>query len=322
MGRLSLVFSVVMLVAAPPATARAGDVAAASDAEKDVARKLVASGDDKFRAGDYEGALNDYRGADTIMGVPTTGIEVGRTFAVLGRLLEAKQAFERVLAYPRAEEEPEAFTKAREKAQAALLELEERIPRVTITAGWPGEVGRAALSVDGILVPEGKPLPLDPGKHKLEVSAPGFMTEVQTFTLVEAARDEIRVLLRAPPPGTKPAPSSEPGPGPAAPRPEPEIPPWTWIGVGVAGAGVLVGAITGGLSLARASDVKALHLGDNTYPESARSAQEESVTLAHVSTVGFCIAGAGAAVALAGVLVYFLEDAPVSAEQGMLSVRF
>lgn len=315
--RPSIVAAVICgCLAWPVGAVLAGDVDSVSEADKHTARKLVESGDEKFRNGDYEAALNDYRGADTIMGVPTTGIEVARTLATLGRLLEAKKAYQRVSDYPEKDDEPEAFSQAREKARAGASELAARIPSVTVDVKTAnGEAGAAVVSVDGAAATVGKAMELDPGPHTVDVSAVGFRSESQNFTLVEGDQQRITVLLRK---------LEAPAPVTPAPRPvERSIPFWTWIGVGFAGAGVVVGAVTGGLSLSKASELQDLALTENTYPESARPLQEDSVALAHVSTVSFAVAGAGAAVAALGILLYFVaDDTPVTVESGMLTVSF
>src|SRR5262245_53464167 len=76
-------------------------VAAPSAQDRERARTFMDLGDDKAAAGDLEGALKAYQAADGIMGVPTTGLEVGRALEKLGRLIEARDAFVRVARFPR-----------------------------------------------------------------------------------------------------------------------------------------------------------------------------------------------------------------------------
>jgi hypothetical protein len=47
-----------------------------SPGEKETARALMDEGDRKLSKQDLRGALQAYQGADQIMGVPTTGLEV------------------------------------------------------------------------------------------------------------------------------------------------------------------------------------------------------------------------------------------------------
>ena len=64
--------------------------------ERERARASMDQGDARFESKDYARALEHYRAADQIMGVPTTGIEVGRTLERMGRLLDAREVLRRV----------------------------------------------------------------------------------------------------------------------------------------------------------------------------------------------------------------------------------
>jgi hypothetical protein len=328
-SRAGLRFAVVgvafALLGSSAATARADDrLDKISDAEKHTAKELVKAGDEKFRAGSYQAALNDYRGADAIMRVPTTGIEVARTLAVLGRLLEARDVYQRVASYPKADEEPSAFTAARDKAVAAAAELDERIPRLTV-APTHGTGVSPVITIDGASTPPNEAVPLDPGEHLVEVSAVGHVTVRKRVELVEKDRETMEIVLQVVKDDDEKE-ESEPQPVPVA--ESAQLPWWTWIGVGVAGVGGVVGGVTGGISLSKASDVKDQAISDGVYPESARATQEESVTLAHVSTVSFAVGGAGAALAVVGLVLYMIDDGeaadpPVSADaNGMVTWRF
>ncbi len=288
-----------------------------SDADKHAARELVNAGDEKLRAGDYKGALNDYQGADEIMKVPTTGVEVARTLVLLGRLREAREVYQRVADYPQADDEPQPFTAARAKAVEAVEDLASRIPsvRVEVVLAVELQAGQvAAIDVDGVSTNEGAVVPLDPGEHTIDVKAPGHQAATQTVTLAEGEKKNIRIVLQ------EPTGDSE--------IPGATVPMWTWIGVGVAGAGTIVGGVTGGLSLSKADDVKAQAVGDNLYPESARETQEDSVLLAHVSTASIAVAGAGAALAIVGFVMFALDDGRHESEgvsvsaDGRLTWRF
>ena len=85
-----------------------------------------------LKAGDLTGALEAYRGADAIMGVPTTGIEVARTQIRLGRLVEARDTALKVSRYPVKRREPRPFTDARTEALQLASELAARIPSLQL----------------------------------------------------------------------------------------------------------------------------------------------------------------------------------------------
>ena len=72
-------------------------------------------------------------------------------------------------------------------------------------------------------------------------------------------------------------------------------------GFSVAGVGLIAGAITGGLSLSTAGDIDEMCMPN--CPESFRDDYDTGLALAHVSTVSFAVAGAGAVVGVVGLLL-------------------
>jgi hypothetical protein len=112
-----------------------------------------------------------------------------------------------------------------------------------------------------------------------------------------------RVAQRIPPPQGVPAGTALPPPPPLAPVAVPAAPagpratPLVVVGFGVGGAGLVVGAVTGALSLSKTSQLGAM-CGANKQqcPAGSLSAPR---TLANVSNVGF---GVGAAGVVAGVV--------------------
>jgi tetratricopeptide (TPR) repeat protein len=251
----SLLLAAALATVAPPALAR--DVDAVSDADKAIARELVAVGDEHFAAGDYERALEAYRGADTIMGVPTTSIEVARTLAALGRDAEALAVIDAVLAYPERDDEPAAFRRARANAAALKVDLLERAPRPDAPAPLPPR-------------PEAPP--------------------------IENERTEAD-------PGT----------------------PIVWTGLAFLTTGVIVGSITGGLTLATMSEVDESCDSEGRCPEEVSPDIDRARILAHVSTGSFAVAGAGAVLVIVGLLVSLDDDdadAPVSFTPNGLKLSF
>ncbi len=99
-----------------------------------------------------------------------------------------------------------------------------------------------------------------------------------------------------PPPTAPPAPTPEPEPTHPPPPPdkagESRISPLVWIGFGVGGAALLIGTITGVMSLTQASDLKDQCPDDFCTPEKQEDI-DTMMTLGHVSTAGFVIAGVG-----------------------------
>jgi hypothetical protein len=164
----------------------------------------------------------------------------------------------------------------------------------------------------------------------VEIKADGYETFKQVVTLKEGERLEVPVALRktgdpaappppAPGPGAAPGPAPGPGPGPE-PTPGPDggdtpaepssggLSPLVWVGFGVGAAGLLVGGITGGIAAGKASDLKD-RCPDNACPrEETEDDYDSTYTMAHVSTVGFVVGGAGAALGLVALFALSGDD--------------
>lgn len=152
---------------------------------KQEARDLMAQGRKARETADLRAALSAFSKADEIMHVPTTGLEVARTLAAMGRLVEAANAAERVAALPAAPDEPEAFGKARDAAKELQRELDARTPRIHVN----GVDAQARLELDGM------PLELNagtdgtrvnPGRHVL-VAHQGGSKQTKAVEVGEAA---------------------------------------------------------------------------------------------------------------------------------------
>jgi hypothetical protein len=286
-----------------PAIAMAGegDAGSKSDEEKKTARELYQLGNERYAREDYAGALEAFRGAHRIMGVPTTALGLGKALMKLGRLVEARAALLEVATYAVAKDEPPSFDEARKEAQATSDLLAERIPTLEVKV----EASGAEVTVDG--APLVAKQALDPGTHVVQASAPGY---VASATRVDLAEGETRVLqialARVPPP---PAPIV--APPPPAPAPAPEAPETTSPAIAVAivsfsigGAGLVVGAITGAVSLSAADELESLCSSDKVCPASAEETRERSLTAAHVSTAAFIAGGVGVG---AGIVALVLD---------------
>lgn len=98
-------------------------------------------------------------------------------------------------------------------------------------------------------------------------------------------------------------------PGPRAPEDRgggPTISPLVWTGFGIGAAGLIAGGVAGGVAASQASALKDA-CGGGTRCNGAITQDEldKAITLAHVSTAGFAVGGAGVAL---GVVGLFLSD--------------
>lgn len=198
----------------------------------------------------------------------------------------------------------EAF--AREHVEA----LARRLSTVRVVVATPP--AGAALLVDGAAVPlTDAPLPVDPGSHRIEVTAPGHTPWSTTFTVDrDASVREIHVPALAvvgaepPPPSTAASASAT---GEAADETSGDdggIPPLAIVGFSIGGAGLLLGSITGLVAIGQTSDIE-----DRCDGGACSPAEQDDIdaanTMANVSNVSFALGLAGIGV---GVVALLLDD--------------
>jgi hypothetical protein len=266
--------------------------------DKETARHLLEKGNEAFAAEDYAAALDAFRDADAIMGVPTTGLGVARAELALGHLVRARDAFLRVARYPHGADESEPFREAREEALRQADEISVRIPTLTIVT----TPAHAVIAIDGARATQAMRR-LDPGNHVVEVSAPGYAAERRTISLEEGAERTLEIALSARKPAPKP-PKRQVAPPP---QQGDALLPWAIGAFALSGAGLAVGIGTGVAALEQASNIDAQCAGE-LCPAALEGDGDRATTLAHVSTVSFVLAGVATA---AGVV---LVIAPWSSE--------
>ncbi|MBI4699603.1 MAG: hypothetical protein HY744_00310 [Deltaproteobacteria bacterium] len=313
---LAAIFFLALPAAAQPAApATAGRPTAA---DRETARTLMNEGAKKLAAKDYQGAVEAFKAADDIMRVPTTGLELGRAQALLGKLLEARDTLMAVQNTPAAPGEAPLLAAARKQAAELAAQLAERIPSLTVRVVGPAAGTAVEVAIDAAPLPPSAARlarKLDPGEHTVVVTAAGFAEAKQVVTLAEREQKLVTIELRpeqpAQPSPVGPAPAAKPEPPPAksAPPPvtfgprEPEpakpepsatagISPLVWVGFGVGAAGLVTGTVTGILTLSQASDVMD-QCPDGVCREAQREDYDGAMTLAHVSTAGFVVGAAG-----------------------------
>ena len=301
-------------------------VAAQSAEDRQTARELMDRGDERAEQRDFVGALALYRRAHDIMHVPTTGIEVARTLANLGKPVEARDAALEVLKLAEAPDEPKPFTTARAEADDLVRELTRQIPTLRVALSPPEAALGASVRIDGVSSPGALslPQPLNPEPHRIEVSAPGFKTIVLRVVLAPAERESLHLEMQ-PEPRQRPRPPAMPAPvatpvhtatpvEAATPRSSASSAPsgstasrsqigWvTWTGVGVFGAGIVTGSVAGLIALDHVEAAREYCSG-NVCTRQARGDRDAAVRAGLVSNIGWAVAGAGGVLAVTSWLV-------------------
>jgi hypothetical protein len=283
-----------------------------TSAQKETARGQMQLGDQSFAAGDFSRALDAYRSADAIMGVPTTAWAVGKTYARLGKLVEAVDALQRAKLHPKRPGEPDVFAKARAQAAELDADLARRIPTIVITVRGPGSSDEVTLYIDGAPVERATsslPQRVNPGAHAVEARAEGYTSAEQTIDVTEGERAAVELVLArervetAAPSGEETPPGEEESAGTAMTV--------AFVGFGVAGAGLVAGVITGALSYTRAKELEERCPG-GVCSESDRGEQESIIALANGSNASLAVGGVGLAVGI-GALIFALQTEPDAA---------
>jgi hypothetical protein len=215
----ALMVALAVLVCAP--AARAQDIEG-----RELARQKFKTGEAKFRAGDYRGALLEFLAADAIA---PSAILVHNVAVCHERLGESDEAARRYREY--LSRRPDAPNRAEVQARIAALERSAR----------PADV--LPVDDDGLREPrsEQPPPPSEPRERAYDET---FARRVPSLSGAERAP-----VAAAPPREPQPTPEPAPAPAPAMPEPKKEKPLykqwWFWVFVGV-GAVILVDIATSG----------------------------------------------------------------------------
>jgi hypothetical protein len=304
-----LVLLAALACAAPAAAA------GPTPADKETARSLMDQGDDRTEARDFAGALKAYQAADAIMHLPMTGAAVARAQESLGLWVEARDTAFAVLRLPVLPGENAAYARARADASALAARLGPRIPALSVQIS--NRPAGLAITVDGAPVPPAAldaPHKVNPGRHVIAASAPGFAEAHVEVTVTEGAVVPVPLALSPVPsaaPIAEPAPALLPlAPAPVAPSPPAppaagQLSPLVYAGFITGGAALVAAGITGGLSLARTSSLfdDGCNPVTKRCPPAANGDLQAANLLANVSNVTLGVGIAGVALGVVGVVI-------------------
>jgi hypothetical protein len=242
--RIAQAMTLAALLVAGSARAQGRDVTAADALFRD-ARALM-------KKGEFDAACPKLVESHQLDPAPGTAINLGDCWEKVGRLADALQVLRDALDLLRAGDHRIPLVK---KQVAAL---EPRVPRLTITLAGAAPDG-TKVKRDGIEVGAGSigsALPVNPGEHTIEVTAPG--RESRSFAVTVRAGESRHVEVipgthveasakpdhRAPPASTTTLASSEPGSDGSTQR---------TLGFAAIGAGVVVLGAAGIFAIRAAS---------------------------------------------------------------------
>ena len=170
--------------------------------------------------GDAAGAVERFKAAHALAHTPLTGLELGRTYALLRQLVEAREAFLSVARIPLMPEETFRAKTARSESALLAEQLRPRIPSLTVRiTGVPAD--SVAVTIDGANVPTealAAPRLVDPGSHNVFARSTSGGTAETKVELGEGdSRDvELKIVFtgggQTPPTQTVDAGRREPAP--------------------------------------------------------------------------------------------------------------
>lgn len=273
-------------------------------AEKASARALANEGAAALKKQDFATAFEKYDKASKLMpDAVTLTLGLARAQAGLGKLVEAKEAYNTVMRTELPPGSPPAYKTAKAEAEKEMGPLEGRIGNLVITVQGPTP-DATAVTVDGEPVPAlmlGEKRPTNPGERLVRATSPGFRPAENKVVVKEGAVAELTLALEKDGP-------KEPPPKIEAPSvPEPEGPPPTvkhpvlrttaWIAAGVGVAGLAAGGVFGYLAKTK-HDSLTDACPDNRCAMSQRGEIDSFKSRANLSTVSFIVGGVSAAISV------------------------
>lgn len=289
---LALALALAAVSASSPA------LAAPTPAELAHAREDFRKGMQLEAANDWAGALARFEAVAQIAMSPAVRFHTARCQHRLGKLLEALGGY-RLAAYeasndPKLATDPKLAEVLRE-AQAGIVEVEERVPKLIIRRGVGAEA--ASVQLDGVALGEasiGNEVQVNPGGHTIRYALQGKDFEEKVVTLQEGDSQTIELAFEvAPKPvAKKPAPTLEEPLVVAPQEKKSNVLPWVVMGAG--GASLLASGVFYGLRSSAISDHDSQCV-NNVCPGSLRATGDsgKSYTTVGNVTLGLGILGLG-----------------------------
>jgi len=298
---LRMVLAVLVSIVALEASAapRASGKREPTPSDVETALQLYKEGKQRREKGDLPGALEKLRAAHALVETPITAFELGRTLALDGQLVEAREVLLSVARIPVRKNESQKAAQARAEAEALAADLKPRLGSILVKVkGTPP--ASMTIRVDGVDIPPEaatSPRIVNPGRHVVELEADGNTSRAEvTVAEGQSAEVSIDAPVTASPDPTPPEP-----PPPPAESPSRSSKVLVYGGFGAAALGIAVGTVTGLMTLSKASSLDEVCNGDRC-PPSAQGDLDSVSTTGMISTVSFVVAAIGAGVGIYGLV--------------------
>ncbi len=305
MGRGPLAFASTRRAVAIVALLCAASSARAQPSGPEEQRRtaLYKEGFDAATAGRWAEAKERFSAALAIRASAKVYFSLAQAEEQLGQLASASRAYEHAVEDGRAAGENDVVS----AASSALALLDPRVPRVRIVV--EGSAG-AAATLDGQAVTVNTPVAVDPGAHRIVVSAPGMQEAQATVAAGERQHLDVPVHLERAAPASVQASTTSPqqieSPSERAPFP------WRTLAVATAGVGIVtlgVGPYFGLQAKSKndQSNSSGCNASNDACTPSAAAVRRDAIVAGNTSTVLFV---AGGVLAASGVALWLLAPAP------------
>jgi tetratricopeptide (TPR) repeat protein len=194
--RIQFYAAALFLALAIPASASAETKSLTPRQAQAQARTRADEGMKLYEAGRFQEAYEKLRAAEEMHHAPMRLLYMARCQHNLGRLLEARALYEKLLAEKLPQNAPEALVDAYAEAKKELEIVTVRAPKVRLVLSGVSKEGVRVI-VDGarVAVWSGE-IALNPGKHTIEVTAANVRPMARTFTLSQGTTKTLTLVLR------------------------------------------------------------------------------------------------------------------------------
>jgi hypothetical protein len=189
--------SIALLTAAPRVSL------AETTSERAAARAAADAGADAFEQGQYQRALEMFSRAEQLVHAPPHLLFMARSLEKLGRLVEAREAYLKIVNEQLPPTAPSAFRSAHAKADQELAAVEPRLAQVTVNVTGT-DASSAAINMDKNDLPPAAaaiPMPADPGRHVFYAHTERARSPEVTITLREGGKETVNLVLPEVAPG-------------------------------------------------------------------------------------------------------------------------
>jgi hypothetical protein len=256
--------------------------------------------------GDCAGAVSKLQAAEKLYHAPVTAEWLGECQVNVGKIVAGTEILNGVVREVLPATAPAAFTNAQRKAREFLPGALTKIAHLKIHVDG-GPADKVTVTVDGERVPSvllDGDRPTDPGQHEVKAAAEGFKPATSQVTLTPGGSGSASLKLEpepnAPPQqasGGPPSPSAGSSTGASTPPPPAGSRNFTpaYVAFGIGGAGVALGAVTGFMAIGTKGSLDAACSSGKVCPGTQQGNINSLNTQAWISTIGFGVGIAGAA---------------------------